>query len=69
MPLTDGQYDMMVKINHKAKKAIAHGGEEALLMLLVNHMPNIKAIMDAATKAELTSYCQNMRVFTDQWHC
>ncbi len=58
MTLTATQKQAIAALDDKARQILQQGGEEELLMSLAHKMPQLKAIIDAASQDELNFYCE-----------
>lgn len=63
MPLSQEQIDYIINLDAKGKEIMHHGGEGALLMSMVDKMPELKKIMDNSTHSELDAYCEKYEGF------
>ena len=63
MPLTLIQKEFITEIDFQTHQILQQSGQEALLMFLAKKLPELKAIMDAATHDELDWYCEKFDGF------
>ena len=58
MPLSKEQIDYIMNVDAMGKEIMRQSGKEALLMSMVNKMPELKKIMESSTPEELDFYCE-----------
>lgn len=58
MSLSEQQKKFIYWLDKQATHALQKGGDEALLMMLANHMHKIKELMDEGEDDELDFYCE-----------
>ena len=58
MSLSKEQIDYIINLDAMGKEIMRQGGQEALLMSMVNKMPELKKIMESSTPEELDFYCE-----------
>ena len=58
MALTEKQRELILRLDKQAKQILPNGGEEALLMFLVDNIQELKSIIYFPDKSELDTYCQ-----------
>ncbi len=57
MPLTAQQTQLAVTIDTYVQHTFAQGGEEALLVSMVDYMPLFKQLLDTCSRADMDALC------------